>query len=166
MSNAAMPAQESGAVDPLGTTTLDARVNAILSLTHQLTGLITSETTLLKTRRAATLRETETEKARLSSLYAREMRAIKARPELLAGISARQKKMLHAASVAFKACVVTHVRTLSRIRAVSESLVVAIGEELNRKHRPMTSYKGPNGPIMTRSSAASHSPAFGFDRSI
>ncbi len=166
MSNAALPVQENMAVDPLGTATVDARVNAILSLTSQLTGLITLETALLKSRRAAALRETEAEKKRLSSLYAREMRAIKARPELLAGVNARQKDMLHSASVAFKACVVTHVRTLARIRAVSEGLVVAIGEELNRRRKPMTSYKGPNGPAMNRAAGASYSPAFGFDRSI
>ncbi len=166
MSDAAMPMQETAAVDPLGTTSLDARVNAILSLTNQLTGLITSETTLLKSHRAAILRETEAKKSRLSSLYAREMRAINARPELLAGISPRQKEMLRSASVAFKSCVITHVRTLARIRAVSEGLVVAIGEELNRKHKPMTSYKGPGGPAMNRAPAPSYAPAFGFDQSI
>ena len=166
MSNAALSTQETVAVDPLGTSTLEGRVNAILTLTRQLTDLITSENTLLRSRRAASLRETETEKTRLSSLYAREMRAIHARPELLAGINARQKEMLHSASVAFKACVVTHVRTLARIRAVSEGLVVAIGEELSRMHKPVTSYKGPNAATLNRGAVTAPSPAFGFDRSI
>lgn len=166
MSNTAPSIQETVAVDPLGTSTLEARVNAILTLTRQLTDLINSENTLLRSRRAASLRETETEKTRLSSLYAREMRAIHARPELLAGINARQKEMLHSASVAFKACVVTQVRMLARIRAVSEGLVVAIGEELSRMRKPMISYKNPNAAMHNRGAATAHSPAFGFDRSI
>ncbi len=163
MSAAAMPMQEI-AVDPLGTTSLDDRVNAILTLTKQLTALINSETSLLKAHRASVLRETEAEKARLSSLYAREMRAIQARPELLKGISAKQKQTLHTASAAFKNCVVAHVRTLARIRSVSEGLVVAIGEELNRMRTPVTNYKGPNAAMFTKKAAPA--PAFGFDRSI
>lgn len=166
MLDSAPLAQESAAVDPLGTAGLNERVQAILSLTGQLTSLITSETALLKTRRASGLRETEQEKTRLSTLYAREMRAIQARPELLAGISGKQKEMLHSASVAFRDCVVTHARTLSRIRAVSEGLIVAVGEELNRLRKPMTSYKGPAGPKMKNACPAPQSPALGYDRSI
>lgn len=100
MQNPAMPMAmpQAVAVDPLGTTSVNERVNAILSLTHQLTGLITTETALLKSRRAAALRETEAEKSRLSGLYAREMRAIQMRPELLAGATVKQTEMLQAAS--------------------------------------------------------------------
>lgn len=166
MSNAASLLQETVAVDPLGTTSLEERVNAILTLTRQLTNLITSENASLRTRRAACLRETETEKNRLSTLYAREMRAIHARPELLAGINTKQKEILHSASSAFKACVVTQVRTLARMRAVSEGLVVAIGEELSRMRSPVTHYKGPNASKLNKGPNTAHSPAFGFDRSI
>ena len=166
MSNTETSQPESNAVDPLGAASLDARVDAILSLTQQLTKLVSSETAQLKTRRASVLRESEAEKTRLSTLYAREMRAIDARPELLAGINPRQKKTLRAASEAFRACVVTHVRAIARIRAVSEGLLVAIGEELNRRNKPMTSYKGPNGPAYSRAAAGMPAPALGFDRSI
>lgn len=164
LAEAAQP--EAAAVDPLGTTSLDARVNAILSLTQQLTKLISSENALLKNRRASVLRESEAEKTRLSTLYAREMRAIDARPQLLAGITARQRDALRTASEAFRACVVTHVRAIARIRAVSEGLVVAIGEELNRRSKPVTSYKGPNQPAYNRAAASTPAQAFGFDRSI
>lgn len=157
---------DSSAVDPLGTTSLNARVDAILSLTQQITKLVSRETALLKTRRAAALRETEAEKTRLSNLYAREMRAIEARPELLAGITPKQKEALRQASETFRSCIVTHVRAIARIRAVSEGLVVAIGEELNRRLKPVTSYKGPDKAGYNRAGAGAHSPAFGFDRSI
>ncbi len=166
MENQAMSLQEVVSIDPLGTTNVNERVRAILNLTRQLTDLILSETRLLKTRRAAALRETEAEKNRLSSLYAREMRAIQMRPELLAGASVEQKSMLKRVSTEFRASVVTQVRALARIRAVSEGLVVAIGEELDRMRTPMTSYKGPNGPRMKNTAAIPQSAAFGFDRSI
>jgi len=164
--NLAMSQQEMVSIDPLGTASVNERVRAILNLTRQLTDLILSETSLLKTRRAAALRETEAEKNRLSSLYAREMRAIQMRPELLAGASAEQKSMLKRASTEFRDCVVTHVRALARIRAVSEGLVVAIGEELDRMRKPVTSYKGPGGPRMKNTGAIPQSAAFGYDRSI
>ncbi|MEQ1889582.1 MAG: hypothetical protein ABL951_10445 [Alphaproteobacteria bacterium] len=166
MQNPAMPMPHAVDVDPLGTTSVNERVNAILSLTHQLSSLITSETSLLKSRRAAALRETEAEKSRLSALYAREMRAIQMRPELLAGATGKQTEMLRAASVAFRACVVTHVRTLARIRSVSEGLIVAIGEELGRLRKPMTSYRGPSMTMIKSISAVPQTPVFGFDRSI
>lgn len=166
MSQAVTMPPEAAAIDPLGTTSLDARVHAILSLTQQLTHLISSENDLLKTRRASVLRETEAEKTRLSTLYAREMRAIDARPELLTGLNARQKNALRTASEAFRACVVTHVRAIARIRAVSEGMLVAIGEELNRRRAPMTRYKGPNEPVYNRAAATMPAQAFGFDRSI
>ena len=161
-----MNSSETAAVDPLGTSSVDERVRAILILTDRLTRIISSETALLKSRRPSALRETEAEKTRLSGLYAREMRAIKARPELLAGIGAQQKDMLHKASVAFKSCAATHVRTLARIRAVSESLIVAIGEELGRMRKPMTRYSGPSAPGAHKPTAIPHMPAFGFDRSV
>lgn len=166
MQTLAQSRQDAVPVDPLGTASLNERVRAILNLTQELTRLLTLETNLLKTRRAAALRETEAEKNRLSALYAREMRAIQMRPELLAGASAEQKTMLKAASTEFRACVVKHVRTLSRIRAVSEGLVVAIGEELDRLRKPITSYKGPGSPMMRNATAIPQSAAFGFDRSI
>ncbi len=166
MTHPATTARETSAIDPLGTENLDQRITAILSLTRQLQDLITSETMLLKSRRASSLRETQEEKTRLSSLYAREMRAIKTRPELLSGVSAAQKEKLRAASASFKKCIATHVRTLARIRAVSEGMVVAIGEELSRMRKPMTSYNGPSGPAMNWTSPVPHAPAFGIDRSI
>lgn len=158
--------QDAVPVDPLGTTSLNERIKAILKLTQELTRLITLETNLLKTRRAAALRETEAEKNRLSALYAREMRAIQMRPELLAGASAEQRAMLRDASTEFRECVVRHVRTLSRIRAVSEGLIVAIGEELDRMRKPITSYKRPGSPLTKKASVIPHSAAFGFDHSI
>lgn len=154
------------AVDPLGTTNLRDRIQAILSLTTQLTALITAETNMLKSRRGSSLRETEDEKRRLSALYAREMRAIKARPELLAGATPKQKEILRTASSAFRACIATHVRTLARVRAVTEAMVVAIGEELSLRQQPVTSYKRPGAPALNRSSSTLSAPAFGFDHSV
>lgn len=154
------------AVDPLGTTNLADRIQAILSLTTQLMALITAETSMLKSRRGSSLRETEAEKRRLSALYAREMRSIRARPELLAGATPRQQEALRAASSAFRACVATHVRTLARIRAVSEAMVVAVGEELSLRQQPVTSYKRPGGPTLNKGSSMVSAPAFGFDHSV
>ena len=154
------------AIDPLGTTTVAERVQAILALTQQLTGLINAETALLKSRRGSALRESEEEKRRLSALYAREMRAIKARPELLAGATARQKEQLRTVASAFRACIATHVRTLARVRAVTEGMVVAIGEELSKRQNPQTSYKRPGDAAHAKSGAMPSAPAFGFDRNV
>lgn len=160
------PQSTASAVDPLGAASTDERVHAILTLTQRLTNLITAETDLLKKHRAAALRGTEAEKNQLSTLYAREMRAIQMRPELLAGATRKQKEMLRDSATAFKACVTKHVRTLARIRAVSEGLVVAIGEEMARMRQPVTTYSAPGRPSIKSAALVPQAPAFGFDRSI
>lgn len=154
------------AVDPIGAASTDERVNAILTLTQRLTNLILAETALLKKHRAAALQATEAEKNHLSTLYAREMRAIQMRPELLSGASRKQKEMLRDSAAAFRTCVVKHARTLARIRAVSEGLVVAIGEEMARLRQPVTAYKAPGRPGIKRAAPVPQAPAFGFDCSI
>ncbi|MFZ5915232.1 MAG: hypothetical protein ACOY17_13515 [Pseudomonadota bacterium] len=156
-----------GAADPLGTTSISSRVAAILALTQQLTGLLAKEIGMLKTRRPSALRETETEKRRLSMLYAQEMRAIQMRPELLAGATPEQKARLREVADAFKACLAEHIRALTRSRVVREAMIVAVGEELNRRRQPPANYQrsgnGPAKDVIANKPAVS---AIAVDRSI
>lgn len=155
-------------VDPLGTGNLTQRIHLILELTQELTGLIESETALLKKHRPSELRLTEVKKSKLSSLYAREMRAIQARPQLLQGATHEQKQSLHRAAEDFQAIMLTHTRRLVHTRAVTESLVIAIGEELSNRRSPATRYQPPHA----RKAATHHlnatpaAIAFSHDTSI
>lgn len=156
-----------GAADPLGAASITARVEAILTLTRQLTGLLVKEMGMLKSRRPSALRETESEKRRLSVLYAKEMRAIQMRPELLEGATSVQKARMREVSDAFKTCLAEHLRTLTRSRAVREAMIVAIGEEVNRMRQPSPGYHR-SGNVAAISMAA-HKPvsaAIAIDRSI
>lgn len=160
-------APDMGTTDPLGATSVNGRIAAILTLTQQLTGLLVKEMAMLKTRRASALRETEPEKRRLSVLYAKEMRAIQMRPELLAGATPTQKARLREAAVAFKACLMEHIRVLARSRAVREAMIVAVGEELNRMRQPPSGY--PRRANVTANSLSAGRPvsaAIALDRSV
>lgn len=137
------PVSETGAVDPLGAGSTSERVEMIQLLTDDLSELLETETALIEAHQSSRLRETEEKKARLSGLYAREMRAISARPELLQGISATQKQGLHSAASTFDTILHKHARALSRSRAVTEGLVRAIGDEVARLRQPVTSYARP-----------------------
>lgn len=147
--------------DPLGTSSLGDRVEIILTLTRQLSELIGEETEQLKARRPSNLRHTEERKFQLSTLYAREMRAIQARPQLLHGVSAAQKQALRTAAEKFQEAVTGHARRLVRTSAVTKALVVAIGEELTKRRQPATRY-GASGSGKTTHSTM----AFSHDRSI
>ena len=150
-----------GAVDPLGTDNLAQRVEVILSLTSQLAALIELETAQLEQHRPSQLRHTEEKKAQLSTLYARQMRAIQTRPQLLLGMTEAQKQALRQTAEKFQGIVADNARRLVRASAVTKALVVAIGEELHIRRQPSARY-GASG----NGKAARATVAFSHDRSI
>ncbi len=152
---------QQNAFDPLGTSNLADRIEIILTLTSQLSELIEAETEQLRLHRPAMLRHTEEKKAQLSTLYARQMRAIQARPELLQGTTPAQKQALRTAAEKFQATVTNNARRLVRTNAVTKALIVAIGEELTKRRAPTTRY-GASG----HGKAGKSTLAFSHDRSI
>lgn len=162
---ATLPAQAGAALDPLGASSIPERVGMILSLTSDLSDILKVETALIESHQAGKLRDTEEEKTRLSSLYAREMRAIHARPELLKGMTEAQTQDLRTTATDFAQALREHARALSRSRAVTEGLVKAIGEEVGRLRQPVTRYAAPGvspKPMTPQSVPA----ALSLDRSI
>lgn len=161
-------ASDSQGIDPLGTDNLADRIENILQLTGELTALIELETSHLKQHRPSELSHSEMKKTKLSSLYAREMRAIGARPELLHGASAAQKKILRSTTEALHATVANHTRRLVQMRSVTEALVVAVGEELTKRRNPETRYARRYGQagVLDSASARPATSAFSHDRSI
>lgn len=126
--------------DPLGATNSDERVTQILALTEQLSALLEMENEFLKQRQINKLTTKEAEKSKLSKLYALEMRAIAARPELLAGITNEQRTSLKTAATSFRALTADHARRLAHAKAVTEGLVKAIGDEVAKSHQPSKGY--------------------------
>lgn len=159
---------DSKGVDPLGTDNVADRIEMILQLTGELCGLIEAETTHLEHHRPSELSQSEAKKAQLSALYAREMRAISARPELLHGATSAQKQSLQESAENFRATVANHTRRLVHARVVTEALVVAVGEELNKRRNPATRYAKPYGKSGALNSASMRPAtiAFSHDRSI
>ena len=160
-----LPAQPGAALDPLGADSIPERVAMILSLTSDLSEILKTETTLIQSHQAGKLRDTEEEKARLSTLYAREMRAINERPELLQGMTDAQTRELRSTATDFAQALREHARALSRSRAVTEGLVKAIGEEVGRIRQPVTRYAAPGAaprPMPPQSAPA----ALSMDRSV
>ncbi len=150
--------------DPLGATSPGDRVSQILALTGELSTLLEAENEFLKQRQIASLTANEAKKSKLSRLYAQEMRAIAARPELLAGITNQQRSALKAAAGKFRDLTADHARRLARAKAVTEGLVKAIGDEVAKTQNSSKGYRGPGQ--MNATTAYSRPAALSLDRSV
>lgn len=150
--------------DPLGATNLSDRVNQILALTGELSTLLEAENEILKQRQIASITANEAKKSKLSRLYAQEMRAIAARPELLAGITNQQRSALKTAAGKFRDLTADHARRLARAKAVTEGLVKAIGDEVAKTQQSSKGYRGPGQ--MNATPAYSRPAALSLDQSV
>ena len=156
--------QPANGSDPLGATNPDDRVTQILALTEQLSTLLETENEFLKQRQMIKLTTNEAQKSKLSKLYALEMRAIAARPELLAGITDEQRASLRTAATGFRALTADHARRLARAKAVTEGLVKAIGDEVAKSRQPSKSYSPAGHRKITGSYA--RPAALSLDQSV
>lgn len=116
------------------------RAEQIILLTERLLGLVRRESDALIARRPALLAQTAEEKARLSSLYAREMSAIRKSPALIEGAGAALLARLKSVTGEFRDALAEHDRLLTRLRQVSEGMIRAIAEEVGRTRRTVTGY--------------------------
>jgi hypothetical protein len=121
----------------------------LISLTRQLTRIILEENSLLETRRPREAAHLNDEKERLKTAYEQELMAIHKIGGLTAIPDAPMLRQLKAETRLFNEVLDTHKRILVRLRTVTESMVKAIGDEVNRINNPVQSY-GINAAIALR----------------
>lgn len=113
---------------------------AIISLTRQLTQIITEENRLLETRRPRDAAQLHEEKGRLNESYNREIKALQQNGGIGNITDAAMLRQLKQETRTFREVLDKHKRILVRLRTVTESMVKAIGDEVARQNNPVQNY--------------------------
>ncbi len=127
-----------------------ARLSQLIDLVENLGEIVAGETEVLATRRPRSLADTRSEKERLAAAFEYELRQIKANPGWAGAADPAAVGRLKAAIVTFDAIMRRHARCLVTVKSISEGMIQAIAEEVQRKRQPVTGYNrnavlGPAG---------------------
>lgn len=129
-------------VQDLPTPPVPVGVPQFLQITHDLTRLIEQETDLLKRKRPSDLGAFEAEKRSLSAAYTKAVGALRVNKDALGALTDDDKAALKEAIGAFEATLKAHGRLVLRLKTVSEGIVRAVGREVEKRNRPVSSYQG------------------------
>lgn len=115
------------------------RLDLILELTRRLSAMVEQEIALIQNREPGRLAAHEDERTRLSTLYAREMQALKSDPIDRKAAMPRIER-LKDETASLNASLERHQRLIKRMRRVTEGVVRAISDEAQRQRSPRTTY--------------------------
>jgi hypothetical protein len=115
---------------PISAETAADRVDQLILLTERLTSLVAIQAQAFEQHRPQDAAPLVEETSRLANLYRHESARIRARPELIAGASAAERRRLTRATEAFDAVLARQARALEAAKVVTEGLVRAIAEEV------------------------------------
>jgi hypothetical protein len=116
------------------------RVDQLITLTERLTRLMAEDLAELEARRPSLARSEEL--GRLANVYRHESARVRRDPALIAGAPAPDRARLRAATEAFERTMTRHMQVVEAARTISEGLVRAIAEEMDRT-RPRAAGYGP-----------------------
>ncbi len=117
-----------------------ARLSRLTELVESLGEIVTRETELLATRHPRSLADTQSEKELLAAAYEYELRHLKADPGWVDGADPAAVGRLKQAVECFDAIMGQHARRLVTVKSISEGMIQAIAEEVQRKRQPVTGY--------------------------
>ena len=108
------------------------RAGQLLALTEELTGLVERETELIRTRQPLPDGAAASDKQRLVNAYRLEMARIREDKSLIAGAPEPLRDHLKAATARMQSALALHEAALAAVKAVTEGLVQAMAEEIQR----------------------------------
>ncbi len=117
-----------------------ARILYLIELVESLGEIVAGETEVLATRRPRSLAGTQSEKERLAAAYEYELRQLKADPGWVGAADPAAVGRLKRAVEIFDAIMRRHARCLVTVKSISEGMIQAIAEEVQRKRQPVTGY--------------------------
>lgn len=129
------------------------RIDVILDLTKRLSALVEREIALIEAHEPHRIADLEDERTRLSTLYAREMQAVKSDPAAVRAAGRDRIQRLRDETAGFNASLDRHQRLITRMRRVTEGIVKAVADEASRQRAPKTVY-GASGASAYRAAAA------------
>ena len=129
-------------VQDLSTPPAPVGVRQFLQITRDLTQLIERESNLLERKRPSDLSAFEAEKRRLSTAYTKAVAALRVNKAALDAMTMEDKTALKEAIETFDGALKAHGRLVLRLKTVSEGIVRAVGREVEKRNRPVSSYQG------------------------
>lgn len=118
----------------------DLRVDNLINLTHQLTGLLDSEELMLNDHRPSEIQSLNDEKAKVSALYQRELMILKSDPSKIKALAPAKRDALKSSTAEFRKSTDRHLRLLQNFRRVSEGIVKSVADEVSAKDIQATGY--------------------------
>lgn len=111
------------------------RVSLALTLMRQLRHVVARETEALRQMKLAPLADLQAEKTALAVAYERDVRDLRARPEIFAALDKGQREAFAEASRELQATIAANVRALDAARRVVEGVVQTISLSLQSVQR-------------------------------
>ena len=111
------------------------RVTLALTVMRQLQHVVARETEALRQMKLAPLADLQAEKAALATAYERDVRELRATPEIFAGLDAPARETFALASRELQATIAANVRALEAARRVVEGVVHMLGQSMETVQR-------------------------------
>ncbi len=111
------------------------RVSLALTVMRQLQHVVARETETLRQMKLAPLADLQAEKAALAVAWEREVRALRATPEIFAALETPVREAFAAASRELQATIAANVRALAAARQVVEGVVRTLGQSMETLQR-------------------------------
>jgi len=127
-----------------GSSAQQARIQELITLTEQLTGLLAEQAKAFEARRPQDAAANMEETARLANLYRHEAAKVRANPAQIADAPLELRVRLVRATEAFDAVLARQGRALTAAKTITEGLVHAIAHEVAHQRSRGASY-GPGG---------------------
>ncbi len=121
-------------------TALSERIARIGDLASRLGEIITTETLILRNRRARELADTEAQKGQLTRAYDEELSELRENPAILAGAQKEEVAALKTIMGAFKQILDEHNRALFVAKTVSERFIKAVSDEVAGRDSAVVGY--------------------------
>ena len=138
-------------------TPADERVEAMLALTEQLTGLLVLDCQAFEAHRPQDVAERSAETARLANLYRHESARIRQDPSSTKAAAPALRKRLMQSAEALDSVLARHGRALHAAKTINEGLVHAIAREVSSQRGANAASYGPGGAVMTAPQATATS---------
>jgi len=141
------------------------RISLALTVMRQLQHVVGRETEALRQMKLAPLGDLQAEKSELALAYEREVRALRANPEIFAALDTPVRESFAQAARELEATIAANVRALEAARQVVDGVVRTLGQSLEAV-RPRPAYAPSGAGAGGGAETASRVVAVAFDREI
>lgn len=142
------------------------RATDLLTVLGRLTDVLERETGMLRAMKPSELRGLQQEKLALTAAYEAQIKAFKDQPALRDGLPPAARADLRTAVERFQTTLRRNERGLRAAKTVTERVLRAIAEEVDKKRREATGYSGRGADPSARALAGPEPVSIAFNRTV